>query len=436
MMTASSLGTHAPQEVSVVKQLRVVEICAGAGGQALGLERAGFEHELAVELDPIACETLRKNRPGWKVAEPGDVADLQVWDPADYRGVDLLAGGVPCPPFTVAGRQLGATDTRDLFAWAVKLCNVVEPRALLLENVRGLSMNRFTAYRQAVLDELHKMGYVADWKLLQASDYGVSQLRPRFVLVAMRAEDFAYFEWPTPSPDKPPTVGELLYDLMAARGWQGAAAWRDKASKIAPTIVGGSKKHGGADLGPTRAKAAWAEIGVDGWGIADEAPPADAPIAVKPKLTWRMVARIQGWDDKRFFWEFTGRKTSIYRQIGNAFPPPVAEAIGVSIRRALNHETEPAMLIEDVKPVHDPVYEVLRAANRYMGIEEISQAVPGTLDQHTLERHINHLKRDFEIEERTQAGRISYRLGEFRAFTGQEVHPRHEAFQMQLPTIS
>ncbi|HEY4701689.1 MAG TPA: DNA cytosine methyltransferase, partial [Streptosporangiaceae bacterium] len=133
--------------------LEVVEICAGAGGQALGLERAGFEHALAVELDASACATLRANRPGWKVAH-GDVADPEVWEPEAYAGVDLIAGGVPCPPFTVAGRQLGATDERDLFAWAVELCGRVRPRALLLENVRGLSLNRFGAYRQHVLDRL------------------------------------------------------------------------------------------------------------------------------------------------------------------------------------------------------------------------------------------------------------------------------------------
>src|SRR5882762_10100509 len=89
--------------------LDAVEICAGAGGQALGLERAGFEHALAVELDASACATLRANRPAWKVAE-GDVADPALWRPRDYQGVALLAGGVPCPPFTVAGRQLGAND--------------------------------------------------------------------------------------------------------------------------------------------------------------------------------------------------------------------------------------------------------------------------------------------------------------------------------------
>src|SRR5215470_18913379 len=179
--------------------LDAVEICAGAGGQALGLERAGFEHALAVELDGAACATLRANRPGWKVAE-GDVADPLLWRPRDYRGVALLAGGVPCPPFTVAGKQLGATDERDLFAWAVELCGIMAPRALLLENVRGLSLPRFAAYRQHVLDRLAELGYIANWRLLHASDYGVPQLRPRFVLVAMRPDDFAYFTWPAPCP--------------------------------------------------------------------------------------------------------------------------------------------------------------------------------------------------------------------------------------------
>ena len=201
----------------------VVEICAGAGGQSLGLELAGFEHELSVEIDPDACATLRHNRPHWKVAE-GDVANPGVWNPAEYAGVGLLAGGVPCPPFTVAGRQLGATDERDLFAWAVELCGVVRPRALLLENVRGLSLPRFSAYRQHVLDRLTELGYIADWRLLQASDFGVPQLRPRFVLVAMRPDDFAYFSWPQPR-GEPLTVGAVLHDLMAADGWRGAAAW-------------------------------------------------------------------------------------------------------------------------------------------------------------------------------------------------------------------
>ena len=213
--------------------LEVVEICAGAGGQALGLERAGFEHALAVELDGSACATLRANRPGWKVAQ-GDVADPEVWEPEAYAGVDLVAGGVPCPPFTVAGRQLGATDERDLFAWAVELCGRIRPRALLLENVRGLSLNRFGAYRQHVLDRLRELGYVPGWRLLQASDFGVPQLRPRFVLVAVRAEDAPWFRWPAPSEVAPPTVGETLGDLMGARGWPGADRWARAGQRHRP----------------------------------------------------------------------------------------------------------------------------------------------------------------------------------------------------------
>ena len=127
---------------------------------------------------------------------------------------------------------------------------------------------------------------------------------------------------------------------MAARGWPGAAAWARRADRIAPTIVGGSKKHGGGDLGPTRAKQAWAELGVDGLGIADAAPGPEFDPALAPRLTCEMVARLQGWRDE-WDWRFSGRKTARYRQIGNAFPPPVAEAVGTAIRRALEHAGSP-----------------------------------------------------------------------------------------------
>jgi DNA (cytosine-5)-methyltransferase 1 len=405
---------------------RVVEICAGAGGQSLGLELAGFEHELAVELDPNACATLRSNRPHWKVAQ-GDVASPAVWSPADYAGIDLLAGGVPCPPFTIAGKQLGATDERDLFAWAIELCGVVAPRALLLENVRGLSLPRFAAYRQHVLDRLTELGYAADWRLLHASHYGVPQLRPRFVLAAMRPEDFAYFSWPEPA-GQSPTVGGMLRDLMAARGWPGAAAWAERANDIAPTIVGGSKKHGGADLGPTRAKRAWREMGVDALGVADAAPSADEPVTLLPKLTCEMVARLQGWNDVEYRWTFTGRKTSNYRQIGNAFPPPVAHALGESIRRALDHEGTARLLVEQSSVAHDPVYAVLREDGGFLTMDQILRRLAVPMEVPAFERHLAHLKRDFRIEVDTRKAGDAYRLGEFKAFVGQDDHLRHEAF--------
>ena len=426
--------------------LDVVEICAGAGGQALGLERAGFDHALAVELDPAACGTLRANRPGWKVAE-GDVADGELWRPRDYRGVALLAGGVPCPPFTVAGRQLGATDERDLFAWAVELCGIIRPRALLLENVRGLSTSRFGAYRQHVADRLTELGYVPGWRLLHSADFGVPQLRPRTVLVALRAEDAPWFSWPSPLPQPPATVGGTLGNLMAARGWPGAAAWARGADRIAPTIVGGSKKHGGADLGPTRAKQAWAELGVDGIGIADQAPGPDAPLTLRPRLTCEMVTRLQGWQDA-WGWQFTGRKTARYRQIGNAFPPPVAQAVGTAIRRALEHDGMPAATgtagAGVLTRLHDPVFRVLRSRADFLTARQIAALAErdGTagLSQAAVLGHLRHLEQDFELEiadPATGSGDgLAYRLGGFKAFVGQREHIRHERFAARRSTIS
>ena len=443
--------------------LDVVEICAGAGGQALGLERAGFEHALAVELDAAACATLRANRPGWKVAE-GDVADQALWRPRDYRGVALLAGGVPCPPFTVAGRQLGATDERDLFAWAVELCGIIRPRALLLENVRGLSTSRFSAYRQHVLDRLRDLGYVPGWRLLHASDFGVPQLRPRTVLVALQQADAPWFRWPSPSPRPAATVGETLGDLMAARGWPGAAAWARRADRIAPTIVGGSKKHGGADLGPTRAKRAWAELGVDGIGVADSAPAPDADPALSPRLTCEMVARLQGWQDD-WGWRFSGRKTARYRQIGNAFPPPVAEAVGSAIRRALEHAGTPEAA-EVTAHVHDPVFRVLRSRADFLTARQIADLAAGPFSESGAgiagavgvvgrqigERdpaagstglslaavlgRLRHLGQDFELEVADSRDGPAYRLGGFKAFLGQPEHARYERFAARRATIS
>ncbi len=412
--------------------LDAVEICAGAGGQALGLEQAGFEHALAVELDAAACATLRANRPGWKVAE-GDVADLALWRPRDYQGVALLAGGVPCPPFTVAGRQLGADDERDLFAWAVELCGVVRPRALLLENVRGLSTARFSGYRQHVLDRLRELGYVPGWRLLHASEFGVPQLRPRFVLVALRPEDAPWFRWPASSSGPVLTVGHALGDLMAARGWPGAAAWARRADRIAPTIVGGSKKHGGGDLGPTRAKRAWAELGVDGLGIADAAPGPDADPALAPRLTCEMVARLQGWRDE-WDWRFSGRKTARYRQIGNAFPPPVAEAVGTAIRRALEHSGPPAGAGDEAY-VHDPVFRVLRSRDDFLTAGQIADLAAGLTPGAVLGR-LGHLGRDFELEVAEGRDGLAYRLGGFKAFLGQREHTRHRRFAATRATIS
>jgi DNA (cytosine-5)-methyltransferase 1 len=308
--------------------LSVLEICAGGGGQATGLEGAGFELAAAVELDHHACETLRANRPGWHVVE-GSVSSL---DGTKFRGIDLFAGGVPCPPFSIAGKQLGHRDERDLFPQALRLIRETKTKAILLENVPGFASERFADYRNKFLRALADAGYESQWRVLNASWFGLPQLRPRFVLVAFRNSFPDSFGWPEPNGPASTTVGDTLADLMASRGWMGAERWRRRACGIAPTLVGGSKKHGGPDLGPTRAKKQWKTLSVDAMGLADMPPGPEHPVSLLPRLTVRMTARLQGFADS---WCFSGGKTAAYRQVGNAFPPPVAQAVGEAISAAL-----------------------------------------------------------------------------------------------------
>ena len=304
-----------------------IEFCAGAGGQALGLEQAGFRHEALIEYEPNFARTLTLNRPGWNVF----VQDMNSFDGRPFHGTELFAAGLPCPPFSIAGKQLGDKDERNLFPAALRLIDEIRPRAVMIENVRGFLSAVFEDYRTNLKTQLNKLGYEADWRLLNASDFGVPQLRPRVVIVALRKELNDLFDWPTALPHNPPTVGETLKDLMAANGWIGAEAWANRANEIAPTIVGGSKKHGGPDLGPTRARRAWATLGVEGRSMANEAPGRD--FVGMPRLTVRMVARLQGFPDA---WKFFGRKTIAYQQVGNAFPPPVAKAVAHNVRVALS----------------------------------------------------------------------------------------------------
>ena len=306
--------------------LTTLELCAGAGGQALGLEMAGIEHAALVEIDKHACQTLRLNRPSWRVLEQ----DLKEFSAKPFKGVDIVSGGLPCPPFSVAGKQLGDRDERNLFPTLIRIVDETRPRAVMIENVRGVLDAVFFDYRHYIRGELGKLGYNTGWHLMNASDFGVPQLRPRVVFIALKQEYAQHFTWPAKSERAALPVGEVLHDLMAANGWKGAGAWREHADEIAPTVVGGSHKHGGPDLGPTRARAAWATLNVDGRGIANEAP---GPSFVgMPRLTVRMVARLQGFPDE---WQLFGKKTAAYKQVGNAFPPPFAQSVAQQLVASL-----------------------------------------------------------------------------------------------------
>ena len=389
--------------------LTSIEICAGAGGQAVGLHNAGFDHRALIEWDRHAVQTLRANVAGWPGWNAKRAQSIEPMDVKEFLGskvhkslglqegeLDLLAGGVPCPPFSLAGKRLGRDDERDLFPDALRIVRDLMPKAVMIENVRGIlePPEVFIDYRNDILNELREAGYSVPevdaswlpvnqdavmrrvWRRLDARDFGVPQLRPRAILVAIRSdllqEGARAFAWPKRLLGSEATVAEKLEKTMRERcddfwdkNQRGAQAgpgeragrdvyydWLESAEKAAaagkgvgPTLVGGSRKHGGADLGPTRAKRAWAVMGVDAMGVANDRedcdPERDLFRQAGPMLTVEQAAIIQGFPRA---WEFQGKKTARYRQVGNAFPPPVAEAVGRAIAAVLRPEQRDELL--------------------------------------------------------------------------------------------
>jgi DNA (cytosine-5)-methyltransferase 1 len=170
---------------------------------------------MLIDNDAHICRTLSSNRPGWNVLQM-DLRDFVGAEHQEVLGIDLMSGGVPCTPFSVAGRQRGAADQRDLMAVAIWLATEVRPRAILIENVPALLTNdKFAGSRNFVAEELTHLGYRFDWQILRSADFGVPQHRPHSILIAMRPEEFERFSWPEPS-GFPPTVGEVLCASMAS----------------------------------------------------------------------------------------------------------------------------------------------------------------------------------------------------------------------------
>ncbi len=159
----------------------VAEVCVGGGGQALGLEAAGFDCAVAVEIDANCCTTLRLNRPQWDIRQQ----DMRLVDGRHWSKIDLFAAGVPCPPFSIAGKQLGVDDDRDMFPDALRLIREMQPKAVLLENVPGFASEKFSQYRSNLFSTLHKLGYETKWTVLQAADYGVRHAEHRISTPAL-----------------------------------------------------------------------------------------------------------------------------------------------------------------------------------------------------------------------------------------------------------
>ncbi|NUT19452.1 MAG: DNA cytosine methyltransferase [Hamadaea sp.] len=323
-------------------RLRSLEICAGAGGLALGLEQAGFDPVLLIDNRKQACQTLRTNRPAWDVRE----IDLLEFDPSGdshVYDVDLLSAGLERVQATATvNRTRGSDKELELLKATIMLMHGVQPRALLIENVPDLATKDvYRPIREFIAEELEHLGYQHRWFVLNAADYGVPQDRKQGILVAFKGGGIDAFVEPPKILDPPITVGMALGDSMAARGWRQAAEWAAQADKIAPTVVGGSWDRGGADLGPTGSKNAWERMGVNGGTVGDDVPDADYewdPSKGRARmvtLTVEQAACLQGFPAD---WQITGKKTARYRQIGNATPPPVGRALGLAIGDVLkNH---------------------------------------------------------------------------------------------------
>ncbi|WP_308310345.1 DUF6339 family protein [Streptomyces sp. CC210A] len=309
-----------------------VEICAGSGAQALGLERAGFDPILLIDSKADACFTIDLNRPAWDIVCM-DVVQFEPGVRPDTQGVDLLSGGLPRVKSPATARRAEDTEERRVLRAAIELAREMRPKAVVLENVPDLVESpAFEADRAWIEEELRAAGYRSSWRVLNASDFGVPQNRSSGFLVALREPYFSRFSWPVADGAAPPTVGDVLGPSMASRGWPGAEEWAKRADRTAPALVGGSDRRGGADLGPTGSKKAWAALGVNGNSLGDEPPGADFPEDDHPKLTVEQAALVQSIPPD---WRFAGGKTSRYRQIGHAMPPPLATAMGRAVAAAL-----------------------------------------------------------------------------------------------------
>lgn len=321
-----------------------IELFAGAGGLALGLEQAGFDGLAYVEMNRDACSTLRLNRPDWNIIE-GDVHDV---DFSEYDGkVDLVSGGFPCQAFSLAGKRLGFEDIRGtLFAEIIRCVNETHPKMLLMENVKGLLSHDGGRTFDTIRYEVEKAGYSLQWKIMNASYYGVGQARERIVMIGIRDDlaDSVSFEYPAPDnaqttlrealdgvPDSPGmTYSESkrkVLDLVPPGG-----CWIDLPQKVAQEYMKGSYYSSGGKRGMAR-RLSW-----DKPCLTLTTSPSQKqterchPDETRP-LTVREYARVQSFPDG---WKFTGGIGSQYKQIGNAVPVEMARRIGTKIIETLN----------------------------------------------------------------------------------------------------
>lgn len=330
-----------------------LELFAGGGGLALGLEQAGIESAAYVEFNHAACETLRRNRPQWNVIE-GDVHNV---DFTQYKGkVNFVSGGAPCQAFSYAGKKMGFGDTRGtLFAEFSRCVQEVQPMMFMFENVRGLLSHDHGRTFETIYHTFISLGYKVQYQVLDACYFGVGQKRERIIVIGIRDDlaDKISFEYPKPD-DHWTTIRDVLqnvppspYIAYSERKRKvmelvpPGGCWVNLPEDVAKDYMGKSYYSGGGRRGMAR------RIGWDEPCLTLTTSPSQKqterchPDETRP-FTVREYARIQAFPDD---WEFSGTVSDQYKQIGNAVPVELARRIGVQVVKAL---TSYAALREDV----------------------------------------------------------------------------------------
>lgn len=336
--------------VEADRNYSLLELFAGAGGLAVGLEKAGLKCVALNEIDKWACNTLRKNRPNWNVLE----GDIKNFDFKDYHNkVDVVTGGFPCQAFSYAGKKLGLNDARGtLFYEFARVVKEVNPVLCIGENVRGLLSHENGKTLQGMISILDEIGYnVVPIQVLKAIHYNVPQKRERLILVGIRKDVTTQYEYPRPYKRiynlsdalkkgelfdcevpqsegvKYPKRKQEILELVPPKGY-----WRDLPIDIQKEFMGQSFYLGGGKTGMAR------RIGWDEPCLTLTCSPAQKqterchPEETRP-FTVREYARIQTFPDD---WQFTGSVAQQYKQIGNAVPVNLGKEVGYSIVKFLN----------------------------------------------------------------------------------------------------
>lgn len=329
--------------------LTAIDVFAGAGGLSLGLKASGWSVEAAVEYDSSAMETHRRNFP----ETSHFTQDVREIDFARFRGIDLVAGGPPCQPFSVSGKRLGSFDVRDMVPEFVRAVSEAKPRAFVMENVAGLTASRFNDYLSDQIFALQSLGYAVFNKVLNAANYGVAQRRNRLFLVGIRQDQDRLFEFPDPThdgssekpyvtvtdvlkeaPDDIPNAARVVYCKnpvlrkspfagMLFNG-KGRPLENDGLAHTIPASAGGNRTHILDRQNLVREYHTQL--------IAGKAPRKGVLEGVR-RLTVAESARIQSFPDS---FSFIGKQSARYSQVGNAVPPKLAESVCQSVKLALS----------------------------------------------------------------------------------------------------